>query len=110
MTSGINPHLLLRAGAGDTLDLRRRLAGFPGDVSILFDQEAVRRLIAVDAAGQRARHLAVRALCAVFVDDVEHDELGIQSRLSRHGMTRCFLLLAPDRNEKAGASMTPAPL
>src|SRR6202043_1919806 len=81
----------LGAGPRDALDLDRRPAGFLGDVAVLFDQEFVRGLVAVDPAGQRARNLAVRALRTVFVDHVEHDEFGVQSRLSWHGLFSWFL-------------------
>src|ERR1700728_1674803 len=86
-----DPHrLLLRPGARDARDLRRRAAGFLGDVAVLFHEEAVGRLVAVDAAGERARHFTVGALRAVFVGDVEHDEFGVQSRFSRHDASLYF--------------------
>jgi hypothetical protein len=90
------PRLLLCVRAGDARDLRRRAAGLFGDLAVLLDQEPVRRLVAVDAAGQRARHLAVGALRTVFVDDIEHHEFGIQTRLSRHGLSPLLFL---DRTE-----------
>jgi len=68
---GVVPLFFLRARALDALDLDRRPAGFFGDIAVLLDQEFVRRLVAIDAGGQRARHLAVRALRAVFVDYIE---------------------------------------
>src|SRR5262249_25595103 len=52
------------------------------------------------------RHLAVRALRAVFVDHVEHDEFGVQSRLSWHGLFSRFL--ARRRGER-GAGLRPEP-
>jgi hypothetical protein len=95
------PRLLLRVRAGDARDLRWRAAGLFGDLAVLLDQEAVRRLVSVDAAGQRSRHLAVGALRAVVIDDVEHHEFGIQTRLSRHGLSPLLFLyrievLGPD--------------
>src|ERR1700761_3556892 len=75
----------LAVGTDNALDLDRGLAGFLGNLAVLLDQEAVRRLVAVDAAGERARHFAVRALRTVLIDDVEHDEFGILPGLARHG-------------------------
>src|SRR5277367_5874820 len=86
---GIVAFFFLGAGTGDALDLERRPAGFLGDVAVLLDEELVRRLVAVEPAGQHARNLAVRSLRAVLIDHVEHDEFGIQSRLSRHDFSRC---------------------
>src|SRR5579871_4982368 len=110
--------LLLRSRAGDALDLRRRLAGLFGDLAVLLDEKTVGRLVAVDAAGERARHLAVRALRAVLIDDVEHHEFGVQSGFSRHGRAPVSCLrppgpirrqkLGPPRNENAGANAAPA--
>src|SRR4029077_3619263 len=82
-------HLLLLARARDALDLRHRTSGFFRHLAVLLDQKTVRRLVAVEAAEQRARHLAVGALRAVLIDHVEHDELGIQSRFSRHDCSPC---------------------
>src|SRR5580704_17549469 len=92
---GVVLHPLLLARARDSLDLGQRAAGFFGDLAVLLDQKAVRRLVAVDAAEQRARNFAVGALRAVFIDDVEHDEFGIQSRFSRHDCSpySCCLIL-----------------
>src|ERR1700691_2987487 len=59
--------VLLSVRAGDVRDLRRRSAGLFGDLAVLLDQEPVCWLVAVNAARQRARHLAGRALRAVFV-------------------------------------------
>src|SRR5579862_1906165 len=95
--------LFLGTRADDALDLGRRAAGFFRDLAVLLDQEAVRRLVAVDAAGERARHLAVRALRAVFVEHVEHDEFGIQSRLSRHCCSPSCWMRGPCLIENAGA-------
>src|ERR1700733_8101947 len=78
------PDRLLRSGARNALDRERRLAGFLCDVAILLDQETVRRLVAIEAFGQRPRYLAVRAPRAVLVEDVERHEFGIQSRFPRH--------------------------
>src|SRR5262249_52597582 len=103
---GVVPLFLLGAGPRDGLVLARRPAGFLGDVAVLFDQELVRGLVAVDPAGQRARHLAVRTLRAVFVDHVEHDEFGVQSRLSWHGLFSRFL--ARRRSERC-AGLRPEP-
>src|SRR5579871_3741141 len=88
--------LLLRSRAGDALDLRRRLAGLFGDLAVLLDEKTVGRLVAVDAAGERARHLAVRALRAVLIDDVEHHEFGVQSGFSRHGRAPVSCLRPPE--------------
>src|SRR5271170_7240925 len=56
---GIIALSLLLAGARNAFDRRRRPAGFFGDLAVLLYQEAVRGLVAVDAAGQRARHLSI---------------------------------------------------
>src|SRR6516162_8503126 len=42
-----------------------------------------RLLVAVDAGGQRARNLAVRTSRALLIDNVEHYEFRILSRLTR---------------------------
>src|SRR5579862_1054978 len=104
---GVVLDLLLLARARDALDLRHRPAGFFRDLAILLDQETVRRLVAVEAAKQRARHLAVGALRAVLIDHVEHDELGIQSRFSWHDCSPCSCsLILVLRAESCSSHMT----
>src|SRR5580704_2436296 len=112
---GVVLHFLLLARARDALDLRHRAPGFFRDLAVLLDQKTVRRLVAVEAAEQRARHLAVGALRAVFIDDVEHDELGIQSRFSRHDCSPCscsliLILRAGSYSSRMTENKTPASL
>src|SRR6185437_6202961 len=68
------------------------------------DQKAVRPLVAIDAAGQFARNLAVRAARAVLIDDVEHDEFRILSRLSWHCSSLCRVASSHCRAPRLRAS------
>src|SRR5437762_5598780 len=63
--------LFLGVRAHDLLDLQGRHAGFCADVAVLRLDHRARRLVPVESAEQLGRHLAVGALCAVLIDDVE---------------------------------------
>src|SRR5262249_30637638 len=71
--------LLLGADAANALDRERRAATLFGDFAVLLDDEPTRDLVVVlEAAEQRRRHAAVRALRTVLVNDVEEGELAFR--------------------------------
>src|SRR6476661_5092932 len=84
----LHHHLIgLGADARDALDGERRAARLLGDLAVLFDDEAARRRVLVEAAEQLGRHAPVGALRAVLVDHVEEDEfaLRVAARSFGHG-------------------------
>src|SRR6185503_14051350 len=76
----------LRAGAADGFYRQRGASRFLGDVAVLLDDEAARRLVFLQAVEQLRRHAPVGALRAVLIDDVEEHEfvLGPGARFRRH--------------------------
>src|SRR5690606_16033706 len=65
----------LLARAPDRLDRQRRHARLLRDRAVLVHDEGPGRLVLVQAAEQLARHLAVGALAAILIDNVEQHEL-----------------------------------
>src|SRR6185503_10339606 len=72
--------LVLRVRAHDSLDPQRRHAGFRADIAVLRLDHGARRLVAIEPAEQLGRDLAVGALRAVFIEDVEQHELAAGAR------------------------------
>src|SRR5262245_13809734 len=81
---------LLRADSLDGLDRERRHARLLGDSTILRFHLGAGRLIAVEPAKQGRRDLAVRALAAVLIDDIEQNELRARRWLGHGDLSGCF--------------------
>src|ERR1700680_1002228 len=80
---------LLSAGAADFLDGDRREAGLLGDRTVLLLDHRAGGRVAIETAQHRARHLAVRSLRAVLIEDVEQHEFSSGPGFSSHFSSSC---------------------
>src|SRR5260221_432840 len=92
---------LLRAGAADGLDRHRGEAGFRRDLAVLLLDDGARGLVLVEAAERARRYLAVGALGAVLIDDVEQDEIAACAATGFAGHGRYPLLQRKTRRVSA---------
>src|ERR1700736_2791954 len=77
------------AGSAQARDRQGRSAGFFGDHAVLLLDHGTRRIIAVEATQDVARHPAVGALRAVFVKHIEQGKLRARRWFSRHSRVSC---------------------